>query len=263
MLTVKPIVLSTSYLQNDKHTIVSDKFKVIQASSVGDAMQANGLKLVSLQTGRARQEDKANFQRTLSRYRGPMIAEDNGKGIFLDVIYSSKHMGRGVDEIFLGIYRMVCLNGLMAGRTFFRQGIRHNGDTYESLNSGIVAALDSAAKLGGIVNNMKQLQLTVDQKQELALEAVKILTPEKALQVKHRLLAPRRTEDTNNDLWSVFNVIQENAVQGHSVGYTLASVDAQGRESRRIMNVRAIKPNTAKDAEFNQGLFDVAAKLVA
>lgn len=259
----QPIVLSGSYLQTDKHAIVSDKFNVIQAASVGEAMANNGLTLVSLKTGRARHEDKANFQRTLSRFRGPQIGEDNGKGIFLDVVYSSKHMGRGVDNIFLGIYRMVCLNGLMAGSTFFSQSIRHSGNTYENLNAGIVAALDSAAKLRETIERMKTLQLTVDQKQALALEAVKILTPAKALQVKHRLLAPKRQEDTGSDLWSVFNVIQENAVQGHSVGYTLANVDSFGQETTRAMNVRAIKPNTAKDADFNQGLFDIAAKLVA
>jgi hypothetical protein len=259
----KPIVLTGSYLQTDKHAIVSDKFNVVQAASVGDAMQRNGLQLVSLSTGKARHEDKANFQRTLSRYRGPKIGDENGLPIHLDVIYDSKHMGRGVDKILLGVYRMVCTNGLFVGSNFFAHAIRHSGQTYDSLNEGIAAALDSAARLTELINRMRGVVLTPDETQAFALEAVKLLTPENAVQVMHRLLKRQREADNANDLWSVYNVVQENAMRGHSIGYTLAGTDAQGKPTVRAMNVRAIKPNTGKDADFNQGLFDIAAKLVA
>lgn len=260
----KVIQLTGSYLQNEKHALVSNKFNVIQAASVGEAMTSNGLQLVSLSTGKAKHEDKANFQRTLSRYRGPEISkDDNGMPIYLDIIYDSKHMGRGVDKILLGIYRTVCTNGLITGSNFFKYAIRHNGNTYDNLNQGIVMALESAAKLTDLINRMKQVQLSVEEQNEFANNAVKLLTPKDTLQVMHHLLKRQRQEDTGNDLWSVFNVVQENGVRGHSIGYTLRSVDNQGKESVRAMNVRAIKANTARDADFNQGLFDVAAKLVA
>ncbi|CAM6004838.1 unnamed protein product [Sphagnum balticum] len=222
-------------------------------------MTDHGLTIVSLSTGRAKHEDKVDFQRTLSRYRGPELTP----GTFLDVVYDSKHMGRGVDRILLGIYRMVCTNGLFVGMNFFKHEIRHSGSTYDNLNIGIAAALGMQAKLARTIERMQAIQLTDAQRETFALEAVKLLTPENALQVRHRLLTPKRALDQSNDLWTVYNVIQENAMQGRNVGYTLQGVDSFGVPQVRAMNARAIKPNTGKDADFNSKLFDIAEKIAA
>lgn len=257
------IRISTSYVQDQKHSRVSDRFNVVQASQVGQVMANHGLDIVSLSTGRARHADKADFQRTYSRYRGPEIARDGDKPVFLDVIYDSKHMGRGVDKILLGIYRMICTNGLFAGMNFFSHAIRHSGATYDSLNEGIRAALSMQDKLAETIRNMQGVILTPVQREELALEAIKLLTPSTATQVRHALLRPNRESDSSMDLWTTYNLVQENSVKGRRVAYTLQSLDAFGRESSRQMTVRPIKPNTGKDASFNQALFDTALKLVA
>ena len=110
---------------------------------------------------------------------------------------------------------------------------------------------------------MQSIQLTSEQGETLAREAAALLVPSDALQVSHRLLRVRRSEDVGHDLWSVFNVVQENAMLGKSVAYTLASVDELGRETKRTMTTRPIKPNTGKDAVFNQNLFDIALKIAA
>jgi len=259
----KPIVITGSYMQENRHANVSDRFNVIQPAAIGAAMQEHGLTLASLSTGRGRHPDKLDFQRTLSRYRGPELFREGDKPVHLEVIYDSKHMGRGVDRILLGIYRMVCTNGLFVGMNFFKHEIRHAGNTYDNLNIGIAAALGMQAKLTATIERMRSITLDAAQREAFALEAVKLLTPENALQVRHRLLAPKRVEDTATDLWTVYNVVQENAMQGRAVGYTLQSLDAFQRPSVRAMTVRAIKPNSGKDADFNQALFNVAEKIAA
>jgi hypothetical protein len=250
---------SGSYLQTNRHGNVSDRFNVVQPASIGQAMTNHGLNIVSLSTGRAKHADKADFQRTLSRYRGPEIAQ----GVFLDVVYDSKHMGRGVDKILLGIYRMICTNGLFVGMNFFKHEIRHSGHTYDSINAGIAAALTMQDSIARTIERMQRTQLDASQKEAFALEAVKLLTPANALQVRHRLLAPRRLDDQSNDLWTVYNVVQENGVQGRNVAYTLQDTDSNGLPNVRAMHARQIKPNTGKDADFNQALFDVALKFAA
>lgn len=256
----KPVIISGSYLQTERHANVSSRFNTVQAASVGDAMTSNGLNIVSLSTGRAKHEDKIDFQRTLSRYRGPQIAD----GVFLDVIYDSKHMGRGVDRILLGVYRLICTNGLFVGMNFFRHEIRHSGNTYDNLNLGIQAALGMQHKLASTIERMQGVKLTIEQRNTFALDAVKLLTPDNALQVKHRLLTPKRDADQSDDLWTVYNVIQENAMLGGNVGYTLAGNDAtSGASNIRAMTSRRIKPNSGKDASFNQSLFSIAERLAA
>ena len=256
----KVINISGSYVQDQKHSKVSDRFNVIQASSVGDAMASHGLSLVSLSTGRAKHADKADFQRTLSRYRGPEIAD----GVFLDIVYSSKHMGRGVDCLYVGIFRSVCTNGLFTGTSFFQHNVRHSGNTYDNLNLGIAAALGMQGKLADTIKRLQGIVLTPEQRELLALEAVKLLTPEKALQVKHRLLkSTGRIEDSGLDAWTSYNVIQENGMQGNNIAYTLNRTDLLGRDNVRHMAARPIKTNSVKDAEFNQGLFDAVLKIAA
>jgi hypothetical protein len=251
--------VSNSYIQDQRHTKVSDKFNVIQASQVGQVMVDNGLLPVSISSGKGRLESTKDFQRTLSRYRGPEVAD----GVFLDIVYDSKHMGRGVDRLHVGIFRMVCTNGLFTGTSFFKHGIRHNGDTYANLNTGILAALGMQAKLSETIGLMQRTILTPSQREFLALEAVKLLTPDNSIEVKHRLLTPNRESDKNLDLWSTYNLTQENSVKGNNIAYTLQSIDSVGRPNVRRMAGRAIKPNSDKDASFNQSLFDVALKLIA
>lgn len=255
---MKLLTITNSYIQNNKFETQSDRYNVINPSAVGQAMNSQGLALQTLSTGRARHADKADFQRTLARYRGPEI----GNGIYLDIIHDSKKLGRGCDELLLGIYRVVCTNGLITGKSFSNVRIRHSGDTYEQLNNGIAALLAQKDTLAATIERMQNTKLSLEQVNALIDAAIKLVVPEKAFNVRNSLNKIRRQEDKNNDAWSIFNVVQENTVQG-KVSYQLASVNDNGVETVRTYSVRPIKPNTNRDRVVNAALFDAALKLVA
>lgn len=248
------IALTNSYLQNQKHNTVSEKYNVIQPSAVGEVMASHGLKLATLSTGKAKHQDKADFQRTLARYRGGEIQE----GLHIDIIHDSKKLGRGVDRLLLGIYRMICTNGIFAGSNFFSFEIRHTGNTYEKLNEGIAAALAQQSKLVDAIKYLQSVELSDETQRSFAENAARLLVPENALNVKQALLHVRRQEDATPNAWTIFNRIQENAMHGGRVGYTLVSKDDNGLDVVRNMTTRVIKANTGKDAAFNQALFDMA-----
>ena len=256
--TNKPVIPSTSYLQNQRHANVSERFNVIQAFGVGQVMEANGFSLTGLSTGRARHEDKRDFQRTLSRYRGP----DIGSGNFLDVIYSSKHMGRGVDQLWLGVYRIVCTNGLIAGSNFFKFNVRHSGDTYQTLDTGIKAALATKDRLAALIDKANAITLTPDQWRVLETAAIDALVPQHAVNIRHNLRRVRRVEDQGDSAWVAFNRVQENATQGLIVYESETKDDNGNIIAHRNMSVRPVKPNTARDTTLNQGLFDALESIV-
>lgn len=255
----KVINFTGSYTQDKRHETVSERFNPIQASQVGLIMNSHGLNVVSISTGKARHTDKIDHQRTLSRFRGPEIAEDT----YLDIVLDNKHMGRGVSRLHVGIFRVVCTNGLFTGTSFFNHDIRHSGDTYKNLDLGIVAALKTQDNLTEIIAKMKATHLFPEQREFLALEAVKMLTPVNALYPRHRLLNPNRESDNDSDLWTTFNLVQENSMAGKNIVYTIGSLNDIGQVRQRQMVTRTIKPNSAKDLEFNQAFFDLALKLVA
>jgi hypothetical protein len=66
------------------------------------------------------------------------------------------------------------------------------------------------------------------------------------------LLAPRRNQDYGNDLWSVFNRVQENGTRG---GFQVP--DANGR-LRRVRERR----NIVADVTWNQGLWELTQSVI-
>jgi hypothetical protein len=66
------------------------------------------------------------------------------------------------------------------------------------------------------------------------------------------ILEPTRDEDKGNDLWKVFNVVQEKITQG---GFSAALIGAKVRKVRKIKSFE-------KDLKINQDLFKLATALV-
>jgi hypothetical protein len=68
-----------------------------------------------------------------------------------------------------------------------------------------------------------------------------------------QLLEARRSEDAGDDVWRVYNTVQENVIQGNQ-----SRQSASGRQLRS-RPIRAI----ARDVEINSGLWQIAVGLVS
>ena len=66
------------------------------------------------------------------------------------------------------------------------------------------------------------------------------------------MIEPTRTEDSGNDLWSIFNVVQEKLVHG-MFNYQAGT---KMRKARKIKNFR-------QDIELNAKLYELANEYVA
>ena len=106
------------------------------------------------------------------------------------------------------------------------------------------------------MNKMKQIQLDEKQAIEFALKALATRFNEdemKRITVDAKeLLKPVRKEDEGNDLWSIFNVVQEKILDG-DFNYVAGN---RSRKARRIKNFN-------QDLKVNKELFAVAAKYIA
>jgi hypothetical protein len=106
------------------------------------------------------------------------------------------------------------------------------------------------------MNKMKQVQLDEEQAKALAKKALTTRFTEDQVEAMDfnldELLEPTRDEDKGNDLWSVFNVIQEKILDGD---FTYMS-GARIRKARKVKNFK-------QDLEINQKLFAMAAEFIA
>lgn len=255
--------VSGSYLQTDRHAIVSDRFQVIQPAAVGNALSERGFNLVSCLTGKARQEDKTDFQRTISRYRSNDLFDING--LSLDIIYIGKHMGRGCDELRLGLYRGVCANQWATGTLFDMIRFRHTGNALDDIQTGIAAVLSQRGKLVETIQNMQGKQMNAGEIEELCKKYADIRLNGKPNVIKvdfRRLATVRRAEDCFADLFTVANVLQENAIR-FPIPYDMNSVDGQGNPYVRHMTSRRLRESSSQLVELNGAMFDAAMQFAA
>jgi hypothetical protein len=111
----------------------------------------------------------------------------------------------------LGMFRQVCSNGMV---TFDQhaesQNIKHIEINYRDLDRFVNTMNSKANKLITEVNEMKHRGLSIEDMRKLAGEAASLRYNNLEEINIDNLFATNRVEDESNDLWTVFNRIQEN-----------------------------------------------------
>lgn len=127
-----------------------------------------------------------------------------------------------------GLFRSVCTNGLVCGQAFGEVRVPHKGDVVEKVIEGAYEVLGVFDRVEEKRNAMQSLLLPPAVQQVLADTALTYRFGEEHQPVTSaQLLMPRRQEDILDDLWTVFNRIQENFLKGGLNGRT-----TQGRNIR-------------------------------
>lgn len=146
-------------------------------------------------------------------------------------------------EASFGMYRLVCSNGLIAaGAEFASFSIRH--DTVAEDIQKILGRFNSySTKMMERAEKWASVQVSDSFMNRYAMEAARIRFGEDA-NSDHAasLLVTRRVEDTDANLWNLYNTVQENALKGGN---------KQGNMKRRSRELT----NIGKSVEVNSELF--------
>jgi hypothetical protein len=152
-------------------------------------------------------------------------------------------------QIEAGIFRLVCSNGLVIKTTDFgsmkERHIKHN---QEEINAIIDQKVVDIEKAVTNINRWIARPMTSKEQFSFATEALALRLSGDRQPEQYELmgiLEPKRKEDAPNDLWHIFNRVQENLTKG---GFEL-----NGRTAREIKNPMA-------DFSMNQTLWSIAEK---
>jgi hypothetical protein len=130
------------------------------------------------------------------------------------------------------------------------------GYSFEDLQTLIKDMVEKLPLTVESMNRMKATELEESQILAFAKEALntRFTKPEmNRIQIDLKELTnPVRKEDAGNDLWSVFNVVQEKIVTG----------DFEYRAAGKVRKAREIK-NFKQDIKINKELFNVALEYAA
>ena len=186
------------------------------------------------------------YQKHIVVFRNPdiMITGKNGDDSFPQILLTNSHDGKAAFNFRVGIFRLVCSNGLVVSDTDFNNvSIRHTNYTFESLQSKINGVIEKLPGLVQKINTFKAKELDEQSIQTFAVRAAALRT-KSSIDIDE-LLAPTRTADEGNDLWAVFNRIQEKLING---GFSY------GRKNRKSRSIK----NFQQDIKLNEELFELA-----
>jgi len=254
-----------AFAQAPTNPDVSKKYLFVNTETIVDDLDKLGWKPVQA-AQRSSRGKSTIFSKHMVAFQNPdiMIKGKDGDDSFPRIIMTNSHDGMQAFKFSVGIYRLVCSNGLVvADEEFSDFKIKHKGYTFEELRGVVNQAVADLPNRVQVLNDMKQRILTQEEKGKLALDAMLIragIEPgsDKAKKFNYDdetitdILDPKRDEDKGDDLWRVFNVIQEKITQGD---FHAALTGAKVRKVRKIKSFE-------KDLKVNKQLFKLATALV-
>jgi len=165
---------------------------------------------------------------------------------------TNSHDGKNAFQFQAGLFRLICSNGLVIADTQFEAvKMRHMGYNFEDLQVMIKEMVEKLPLTVESMNKMKAKEMAEEEILQFAKDAINTRFSEKEMkriQIDLKeLTTPVRKEDQGNDLWSVFNVVQEKIITG----------DFDYRAGNKARKAREIK-NFKQDMKINKELFNVA-----
>jgi len=242
---------------------VSQHYTHIPTNQVIDDMRELGWGVIQAQQVAARKNATKGYQKHMIVFRHPdlMVEGKDGDNVWPQIIMTNSHDGKNSFTFQAGMYRLVCSNGLViADQEFGSMKIRHMGYDFDTLRETINEMVEKLPLTVESMNKFKNTELTKPQMYDLARKALetrfKVQENQKVDQVYKidldTFLTPVRKEDAGNDLWSVFNLVQEKVVEG----------DFEYVSGVKMRKARKIK-NFKQDLDVNQKLFEVAKEFAA
>jgi len=248
-----------SVFATEAHSSRSDRFVAIPTIEMVRGLKKEGWEVVRASQSRTRIADKKDFTKHMLRFRHVESAEARTLQVgdnLLEMVLVNGNDGSAAYKLDAGIFRIACLNGMVVKSADYGDiRVRHSGDAVAKVIEGSYEVLKNAERALAAPQDWSRIQLSDQHRRAFAIGAhVERFGEEAATPIKpEQLLIPRRQADAGRDLWSTFNVIQENALQGGLTGRQAG----RGHRRTTTREVRGIDQNV----NINKGLWAMAEYL--
>jgi hypothetical protein len=220
MTPKSPIVLSPAFFTKSRYNdTTSERFVPFSTGNAVDMLLSNGWELMSAKTANTRKASRAPY----ARHQAVMMHKDMGEigGLIPTITLSNANDGTAAFKFLAGLFRLICSNGLMVGRTFNSVSVRHLGDR-DALQTQLLEGADSTRKMlpEVVLSAREMMEFEMSEKDTYKFNhmaaAIRLPggEPERLAQVAAQMDLTRRPEDRGMDLWKVFNRVQETAMRG-------------------------------------------------
>ncbi|MBY0397331.1 MAG: DUF945 domain-containing protein, partial [Thermoleophilia bacterium] len=220
-------MLAPSAFATGAHASRSERYAYIPTAEVVAGMRANGFLPVFAKQARCRDAGRVEHTKHMIRFRHAGGAGQGAAAVarrvgdtFPEIVLVNSHDGSSSYHVMSGVFRLICLNGMVvADRRGAEVRVPHKGDVVGRVIEGSYTVLDDSRRALAAADAWAGVALGRDEQMALA-EAAHVLrfgdaSGEADTPIRpEQMLAPRRAADQPDDLWTVFNRVQENAIRG-------------------------------------------------
>jgi hypothetical protein len=234
---------------------VSERYSFLPTSRIVEDMDRLGWKVNQAKSNRSRTSANAEFGNHIVKFFHPdvyMKDQDGNVEAYVNIVVMNNHMGTGSFKFEMGIFRLVCENGLIIkDKDFGGFNMRHSGYSFEQLQETLNTAMTRLPEVVGKINSYNQIIMSKEAQKAFAQQAFALRSYQDRQLTEIELeefLAPRRKQDEGDSLWVVLNRIQESVLKG---GYSITNKKDKIRRAKSIKNIQ-------QDIKLNQQVWELA-----
>ncbi len=217
--------VAPSIFSEDKHESRSERYTYIPTITVLNKLRAEGFQPFMVCQTRVRNENKREHTKHMIRLRHANQIDAREAN---EIILLNSHDGSSSYQMMAGMFRFVCKNGLVCGNVLEDVRVPHKGNIADEVVQGAYDVLDGFDLIREVRETLQHTQLDHGEQQAFARAALSLryepkdtddgVTDVVATPVTERqILQPKRHDDIAGDLWTTFNVVQENMIRGACV----------------------------------------------
>lgn len=239
------------------HERTSEAYSFVPTIEILNLLRDEGWMPVSARQSRVMNESKEGFQKHIVRLRQAKdIRTLSVDELIPEVVITNGHDGNTPYSLHAGLMRCFCDNQCVVGDSTFNQiKVNHIGFDPKDIIEASYRIIQEIPALTDSVDDWRQTKLSDDHRVALAKAALRLRWEEDKNPVdEHDLLQYRRRSDKEHDLWTTFNVIQENLIRG---GMSLDKKTRRNYGAKKVKDIQSID----KEISINKNLWDLSAHL--
>lgn len=254
---VAPSVFSTEASHD-----VSNRYSFIPTSMVLESLMREGWEVRMASQSQSRTQDGQMYMKHMLRLRQPGLVLNVGD-VLPEIVLINSHNRGCAYQMHAGLFRLVCSNGMVvADATFAKQSIKHSGKILDEVRMGADMIVKEIPHIHQNVIEMQGINLD-DGERLIFAKAARMLKFEDDSAVQaEQLLNVRRYGDEKRDLWTTFNVIQENILKGGLNYRTLGHYDENGQYIHSRGNRTRPVKNINEDLRLNKALWSLSERMI-
>ena len=221
----------------------SDKYRFYSSTEYAYILESLGWTVTKSGENKTRKEEHKGFQKHMITFRNAELERAMGeitREVVPQFLLKNAHNGTSALDIRMGLYRFVCMNGMVVGEDWARLHVIHKGAEMP-IAEAIIKFSEGFGQLFNRIEGMKRFGMSSQAQKEKVVElGVQARYPSEGTRPivsPEIILRPRRQED-GSTLWGVFNTVQENLTKGRIPVQTRSAAGGLRRSTmRRIGSV--------------------------